>query len=76
MGQRVRVSSSVSSTSAAGANQREAGLPVEVVSFVESAQDTIQPFPTFSELYVKALDALYGGAGDCPTAFQTALAAA
>jgi len=47
-----------------------AGVPLDVL------QDTIQPFPTFSEIYVKALDALCGGAGDCMTAIQTAGAGA
>ena len=34
-------------------------------------RDTIQPFPTFSEIYVQALDDLCGAAGQCLTAAQS-----
>jgi pyruvate/2-oxoglutarate dehydrogenase complex dihydrolipoamide dehydrogenase (E3) component len=37
-------------------------------------RDVIQPFPTFSEIFVKALDDLSGPIADCPT--SAALAAA
>jgi dihydrolipoamide dehydrogenase len=43
-----------------------AGIPLEVL------RDTIQPFPTFSEIYVHALDDLCGPAGDCLTAVEAA----
>jgi pyruvate/2-oxoglutarate dehydrogenase complex dihydrolipoamide dehydrogenase (E3) component len=34
-------------------------------------RDTIQPFPTFSEIYVRALEELAGSAADCITAAQS-----
>ena len=43
-----------------------ARVPLDVL------RDVIQPFPTFSEVYVKALDELCGPVGDCPTAVQSA----
>lgn len=46
-----------------------AGVPLDLL------RDVIQPFPTFSEVYVKALDDLCGPAGDCPTAVQSAVPA-
>ena len=42
-----------------------AGVPLEVL------RDTIQPFPTFSEIYSHALDDLCGPAGQCTTAAQS-----
>jgi pyruvate/2-oxoglutarate dehydrogenase complex dihydrolipoamide dehydrogenase (E3) component len=39
-------------------------------------QDTIQPFPTFSEVYIKALDELCGGQGWCLTTGEIMAAAA
>jgi len=43
------------------------GVPLPVL------RDTIQPFPTFSEVYVNALDDLLGTPGGiCLTAGQTA----
>ena len=37
-------------------------------------RDVIQRFPTFSEVYAKALDDLRGPAGDRPTAVESAMA--
>jgi pyruvate/2-oxoglutarate dehydrogenase complex dihydrolipoamide dehydrogenase (E3) component len=45
-----------------------AEVPLDVL------RDVIQPFPTFSEVYAKALDDLCGPTGDCPTAVQSAMA--
>jgi len=42
-----------------------ARIPLDVL------RDTIQPFPTFSEIYVHALDDLGGAAGQCLTAAQS-----
>jgi len=50
----------------------QATLAIRAEVPLDVLQDTIQPFPTFSEIYVRALDALCGGAGACPTAIQTA----
>jgi pyruvate/2-oxoglutarate dehydrogenase complex dihydrolipoamide dehydrogenase (E3) component len=47
-----------------------ARVPLDVL------RDVIQPFPTFSEIYVKALDALMGPIGDCPTSAGMAAASA
>ena len=44
-----------------------ARVPLEVL------RDTIQPFPTFSEIYSHALDDLCGPAGQCVTAAQSLL---
>lgn len=33
--------------------------------------DTIQPFPTLSELYLKAMQELRSAAADCPTTAET-----
>src|SRR5262249_36519940 len=42
-----------------------AGVPLEVL------RDVIQPFPTFSEIYQKALAVRLGPLGSCPTAVAT-----
>jgi pyruvate/2-oxoglutarate dehydrogenase complex dihydrolipoamide dehydrogenase (E3) component len=47
-----------------------AGVPLGLL------RDVIQPFPTFSEVYVKALDDLCGPIGDCPTSAGLAAAGA
>jgi pyruvate/2-oxoglutarate dehydrogenase complex dihydrolipoamide dehydrogenase (E3) component len=47
-----------------------AQIPLDVL------RDVIQPFPTFSEVFVKALDALLGPIGDCPTSAGMAAASA
>jgi dihydrolipoamide dehydrogenase len=46
-----------------------AGVPLDVL------RDVIQPFPTFSEIFVKALDEICGPIGDCPTSAALAAAA-
>jgi pyruvate/2-oxoglutarate dehydrogenase complex dihydrolipoamide dehydrogenase (E3) component len=46
-----------------------AGVPLDVL------RDTIQPFPTFCEIYTQALDDLCGPAGECVTAAQSLAAA-
>ena len=46
-----------------------ARVPLDVL------RDTIQPFPTFSEIYVGALDDLCGSAGACITVAQSRAAA-
>jgi dihydrolipoamide dehydrogenase len=45
-------------------------VPLEVL------RDVIQPFPTFSEIFVKALDDLGVAIGDCPTTAGLAAASA
>jgi pyruvate/2-oxoglutarate dehydrogenase complex dihydrolipoamide dehydrogenase (E3) component len=47
-----------------------ARVPLEVL------RDVIQPFPTFSEIFVKALDDLGVAIGDCPTTAGLAAASA
>ncbi len=50
----------------------QATLAIRAEVPLDLLRDVIQPFPTFSEVYVKALDELSGPAGDCPTAVQSA----
>lgn len=51
----------------------QATLAVRAAVPLPVLRDTIQPFPTFSEVYVNALDDLLGTPGGiCPTAGQTA----
>jgi pyruvate/2-oxoglutarate dehydrogenase complex dihydrolipoamide dehydrogenase (E3) component len=47
-----------------------AGVPLAVL------RDVIQPFPTFSEIWLKALDRLCGPDAGCVTSAETSLAAA
>ncbi len=47
-----------------------AEVPLEVLA------DTIQPFPTLSEIYLKAMQELMSRCPDCVTAAQTATVAA
>ena len=47
-----------------------ARVPLDVM------RDVIQPFPTFSEIFLKALDELCGPIADCPTSAGLAAAAA
>ena len=56
----------------AGEWLQQATLAIRAEVPLAVLQDTVQPFPTFSEIYVKALDALCGGTGECLTAIQTA----
>jgi pyruvate/2-oxoglutarate dehydrogenase complex dihydrolipoamide dehydrogenase (E3) component len=50
----------------------QATLAIRAEVPLDLLRDVIQPFPTFSEVYVKALDDLCGPAGDCLTAAQSA----
>jgi pyruvate/2-oxoglutarate dehydrogenase complex dihydrolipoamide dehydrogenase (E3) component len=52
----------------------QATLAIRAEVPLDVLRDVIQPFPTFSEVYAKALDDLCGPAGDCPTAVQSAMA--
>ena len=51
----------------------QATLAIRAQVPLEVLRDTIQPFPTFSEIYSHALDDLCGPAGQCITAAQSSL---
>jgi pyruvate/2-oxoglutarate dehydrogenase complex dihydrolipoamide dehydrogenase (E3) component len=55
----------------AGEWLQQATLAIRAEVPLEVLQDTIQPFPSFSEIYINALEALCGGPGGCLTAAQT-----
>ena len=54
----------------------QATLAIRAEVPLDVLRDVIQPFPTFSEIYVRALDELCGPGGGCLTAAQTAGAGA
>lgn len=56
----------------AGEWLQQATLAIRAKVPLDVLADTIQPFPTISEIYLKAMQELRATCGDCPTAAATA----